>query len=316
MWFRQLSFYRLSPQPSAEALNEALQPRPFKPCAGLDWFSQGWVAPASHHEALAYTLRGYTLFALQREDKVLPAASINDAVNAKVAAIEADELRKLGRKERLALKEQITDDLLPRALTRLSRQHGYLDAKRGLIMVALSGSAKAEGVLSALREALPPLPALLPRTRIAAHTAMTDWLAAGAAPGGFELDSDALLKDSGENGAVIRCSRQDLSAEEIRQHIATGKQVAELGLIWNERIRFILTDELRFKRIQFLDLLQEEASQAGDDRESLFEATFLLGCEELGKLVDALVQALGGWESEGEPKQASPILFIDAQERT
>ena len=88
----------------------------------------------------------------------------------------------------------------------------------------------------------------------------------------------------------------DLTADEIRQHIATGKQVTRVGLIWQEKIRFMLTDTLQLKRIQFLDVLQEEASQAGDDRESLFEATFTLMSEELGELVDALIEALGGLE--------------------
>jgi recombination associated protein RdgC len=88
----------------------------------------------------------------------------------------------------------------------------------------------------------------------------------------------------------------DLTSDEIRQHIATGKQATRLGLIWKERIRFVLTDTLQLKRIQFLDVLQDEASQAGDDSASLFEATFTLMSEELGDLVDALIEALGGLE--------------------
>jgi len=95
----------------------------------------------------------------------------------------------------------------------------------------------------------------------------------------------------------VRCTRIDLTADEIRQHIATGKQVTRLGLIWRERIRFVLTDQLQLKRLQFLDVLQEEASQAGDDLASLFEATFLLMAEELGDLVNDLVAALGGLEA-------------------
>ncbi|VEB42931.1 Recombination-associated protein rdgC [Chromobacterium violaceum] len=144
---------------------------------------------------------------------------------------------------------------------------------------------------------------------------MTDWLAAGEAPGGFGLDADAVLKDGGENGAEVRVSRIDLTSDEIRQHIATGKQVTKLGLIWNEKIRFQLTDTLQLKRIQFLDMLQDEAGQAGDDRESLFEATFILMSEELGELVEALVEALGGLEDsqarqEGGVQEREPELPI------
>ncbi|MFB0824075.1 recombination-associated protein RdgC [Chromobacterium violaceum] len=317
MWFRQLSFYRLSGESlvDADKLLQALEKRPFQPCMGLDWFSEGWVPPAGHLEAPVYAARGSLMVSMRREDKVLPASVIRDFVEMKVQEIEDKELRKVGRKEKLALKEQITDDLLPRAFVRSGRTSAYLDIARGWLMVDSGSSSKAEALVSKLREALPPFPAALPRTQIAPHTAMTDWLAAGEAPGGFELDADCELKDGSENGAVVRCSRIDLTSDEIRQHIATGKQATKLGLIWNEKIRFQLTDTLQLKRIQFLDMLQDEASQAGDDRESLFEATFILMSEELGELVEALVEALGGLEdSQAQPAASSPAPAQAPQE--
>ncbi|WP_293766915.1 recombination-associated protein RdgC [uncultured Aquitalea sp.] len=309
MWFKQLSFYRLSPDaiPDQSQLSDALGKRPFQPCSGLDWFSEGWVSVAGHLDEPVYSARGSLLVSLRREDKVLPAGVIRDVVDMKVADIEARELRKVGRKEKLALKEQVTDDLLPRAFVRSHRLSAYLDTRRGWLMVDSGTASKAEALVTKLREALPPFPAALPRTAIAPHTAMTDWLAGGEAPEGFELDADCELKDSSENGAVVRCSRIDLTADEIRQHIATGKQVTRLGLIWQEKIRFMLTDTLQLKRIQFLDVLQEEASHAGDDRDSLFEATFTLMSEELGELVEALIAALGGLEaSQAAPAAAAP----------
>ncbi|MDC7714965.1 recombination-associated protein RdgC [Vogesella sp. LYT5W] len=307
MWFRQLSFYHL-PAPEqivASKLADALTVRQFQRCSGLDWFSEGWGAPAPHLDEPLYVQRERLLLSLRREDKVLPAGVIRDFLDAKLREIEQQELRKVGRKEKLAMKEQITDDLLPRAFTRTSRTAAYFDLARGWLVVDSGSASKAEALLSNLREAMPPLPATLPRTALSPHTLMTDWLAAGEASGDFVLDSDCELKDSSENGAVVRCTRMDLTADEIRQHIATGKQVTRLGLIWRERIRFTLTDTLQLKKLQFLDVLQEEASQAGDDAASLFEATFLLMSEELGELIDDLVQALGGLQDAASP--ASPV---------
>ncbi len=299
MWFKQLSFFRLDENflIDSDKLADQLARRPFQRCSGLDWFSEGWVAPASHLDSPLHQARGYQMLTLRREDKVLPAGVIRDHLDSKLAEIEAAELRKVGRKEKLALKEQITDDLLPRAFTRSGRTTAYIDSQRGWLMVDSGTASKAENLVSTLREALPPFPAALPRTTLSPHAVMTDWLAAGEAGFGFELDAECELKDSSENGAVVRCTRIDLTADEIRQHIATGKQVTRLGLIWRERIRFVLTDQLQLKRLQFLDVLQEEASQAGDDLASLFEATFLLMAEELGDLVNDLVAALGGLEA-------------------
>ncbi|OVE49421.1 recombination-associated protein RdgC [Chromobacterium violaceum] len=302
VWFNNASIYRLGEQSMEAKLAEALSKRPFTPCAGLDWFSEGWVVPAAHLDSVVYASRGRLLVRLKRDDKVLPGTVIRDSVEEKVKEIEDKEMRKVGRKEKLALKEQITDDLLPRAFTKSSCVSAFMSGN--WLIADTSSTPRAEALVSKLREALPPFPAALPRTRIAPHTAMTDWLAAGKAPGGFELDADAVLRDGSENGAEVRVSRIDLTSDEIRQHIATGKQVTKLGLIWNEKIRFQLTDTLQLKRIQFRDMLQDEASQAGDDRESLFEATFILMSEELGELVEALVEALGGLE---ESQTAAPV---------
>lgn len=301
MWFRQLTFYRLPDNnlPDIDRLNDALYKRPFNRCSGLEWFSEGWVAPAGHLDQPVFSQQGKVLFSMRREDKVLPSGVIRDQLDGKISEIEQQELRKVGRKEKLALKEQITDDLLPRAFTRSSRTNAYLDLTGQWLVVDSGTASRSESLLTALREALPPFPASLPRTQLSPTVVMTDWLAAGEANGVFELDADCELKESGDNGAVIRCTRMDLTADELRQHIAAGRQVTRLGLIWRERIRFTLTDTLQLKRLQFLDVLQEEASQAGDDMASLFEATFLLMSEELGQLLADLVEALGGLQDEG-----------------
>ncbi|QND84560.1 Recombination-associated protein RdgC [Chromobacterium vaccinii] len=302
-WFKSATIFRLGDKPDAIQLNEQLARRPFQPCGGLDWFSEGWTPPAVHLEEPVFVTRGHMLVKLRREDKVLPAAVIRSTADAKVADLEAKELRKVGRKEKAAIKEQVTDDLLPRAFARPS-------AVSALIiddwLIANTGTAsRAEAVVSKLREALPPFPAALPRTNLAPHTAMTDWLAAGEAPACFALDADAVLHDGSTNGSKVSISRHDLTADEIRQHIAAGKQVTTLGLIWSEKVRFKLTDTMQLKGIQFLDVLQEEASQAGDDHESLFEATLTLMAEELRELIGALVDALGGLEDSQQHKEAA-----------
>lgn len=307
MWFKQLFFFQLSPEfvIDSDKLRERLAARPFTPPGGLDWFGEGWVPPAAHIDGSLYEARGYRLVTLRREDKVLPAGVIRDFLDKKIAEVEAAELRKVGRKEKLALKEQITDDLLPRAFTRAHRVMAYIDDTRSWLMVDSSTASKAENLVSTLREALPPFPCKLPRTALSPHSLMTDWLAAGEAGEGFDLDSQAVLEDCSENGAVVKVIRTDLTSEEIRQHIQAGKQVTELGLIWRERIRFVLTSQLQLKRLQFLDVLQEEATQAGDDLASLFDATFLLQAEELGELVNDLVAALGGLDK-GQPDLFDP----------
>ncbi len=295
MWFRQLALFRLPTDArlDLDALAAGMEKHCFAPPSGLEWSSQGFVAPAGHApDRLLHPLAGGALAALKREDKVLPAATIRDALDARIADIEARECRPVGRKEKCALKEQITDDLLPRAMTRTSRTRALLDVHAGWIMVDAAGQ-KAESMVSALREALPPFPARLPHTLLSPSSAMTLWIT-GTLPDGFELDCDAVMRSPGDDGATVRCSRQDLTAREVQKHIETGKVVTQLGLVWRQRIRFVLTDRLELKRLQFLDVLEEQASQAGDDAPALFDATATLMLGELRQLVADLIAALGG----------------------
>jgi recombination associated protein RdgC len=297
MWFRCLSFYRLK----ADGLNELstfeekIQQKPLATCSGLDWFTEGWVRPAKFREELIYASQGFQLISMGREDKVLPSSVIKYFVDAKVGEIEEKESRKIGRKEKLTLKEQVTDDLLPRAFTRFSETMAYIDPNRHWLVINSVTATKTEALVSKIRESIPAFSAVLPRTAIAPKAAMTDWLASGELPGGFEWDADVELRDHDKEGGVIRYSRMELTTEDIRQQVAQGKNVTKLGLIWQERIRFVLTDTLQLTRIQFLDVLQDEVSQSGEDAESVFQATFLIMTNELGQLLDGLLGALGGW---------------------
>ncbi|MCG9078972.1 recombination-associated protein RdgC [Laribacter hongkongensis] len=298
MWFRKLALFRLPAEQGMDfdALEQGMARHVFAPPTSLEWNSKGFVAPASHApDRLVHPLlQNAALVTLKREEKVLPASAIREALAARIADIEKREARPVGRKEKRELKEQITDELLPRAITRVSAVRALIDVHTNWIMIDATG-LRAEDTLSALREAMPPLPARLPHTRQSPGSVMTGWLANGEAPGAFGLDSDAVMKSPGNDAATVRVSRQDLTTSEVRQHIDTGKVVVELGLIWRERIRFVLTDKLELKRLQFLDVLQEQASQAGDDAPALFDATAVLMLGELRELGADLIDAMGGY---------------------
>lgn len=295
-WFKNLTLFRLSEHalPDFATLDAALSRRPFHPCSGLDWFAQGWSTPSPHcPDIMVFPQKTQALISLRREDKVLPASVIRELTDEKVAEVESTEHRTLGRKEKLELKARITDDLLPKAFVRRSHIRALLAPTAGWLVVDSSQAARAEELLSSLREAVPPLPARLVHTALSPETAMTQWLL-DEPPAGFALDADCELKSPEADGAVVRCVRQDLSADEIRRHLESGKRATRLGLIWQDRIRFVLTDTLQIKRLQFLDILQEEASQAGDDMPSLFEASLHIMGHEIVALCDALMLALGG----------------------
>jgi recombination associated protein RdgC len=90
-------------------------------------------------------------------------------------------------------------------------------------------------------------------------------------------------------------SHQDLTAEEVINHVKVGKVVTQLGLCWKDRVRFVLTQDFTLKRIQFLDVIQQAAAEQGDDMEQLTIASQILMTDALSNIINELVDHLGGW---------------------
>ena len=297
MWFKQLTIYPLNKDklPDLEMLANKLQEAAFKPCVGLDWDSVGFSSPVSFSTEMVFPAQNTWRIALKKEEKVLPAAVVRDILDEKINEIREIEGRNVGRKEKIELKENITDDLLPRAFTKSSKTEAIIDSQYGFLLINQANSNRAEMLLTKLRDALGGLEAKLPRTEQSPGSLMTEWLLQGSAAGHFELDSDCELKGLGDAAPVVRISHQDLTAEEVINLVKNGKIVTQLGLCWQDRVRFVLTQDFTLKRIQFLDVIQEEAAGQGDDMQSITFASQILMAEALGELLSELVHHLGGW---------------------
>lgn len=294
MWYKQLSAFWLPSPPSAALLEAALMTAPHMPPAGLDWFAEGFVPPTPFSDGFLFDTDGRLGFALKREEKVLPAAVICEQVQKQVNKIERQEARTVGRKERQELKERITDDLLPKALTRSSRTHAVIAGN--WLLVDTASAAKAEKLLTCLRQALGGLDSRLPRTQESPHSLMTRWLLAGEAEGNFELDDSAVLVGTGDNAPRIKIDRSDLTREDVVQHVKNGMQVCEMGLIWQQRISFVLTADLTLKRIRYLDTLAQAADDQADDAATLAFATQIIMADNLTAILDELSELAGGLE--------------------
>ena len=297
MWFKQISFYPLNLEklPELETLAAKLGEAQFAPCMGLDWFSEGFAAPVSFSPEAVFPADYTWRVALKKEEKVLPAGVIRDILDERVAEIQENEGRNVGRKEKQEMKEQIIDDLLPRAFTHSSRIEALIDGKRGYLLVDNARRAKAENLLTRLREALGGINARYPQTRQSRTGLMTDWLAAGEAPGGFELGYSATLEGVGDVHPVIKISRKDLTDADVTAHINKGMMVTELELEWRDSVRFVLTRDFSLKRIEWLDVLQEEA-EGGDDALSVMYASQVIQAAALGEIIDELAMLMGGWQ--------------------
>lgn len=298
MWFRNLQIYRLT-QPfdnSPEQLHEQLMRRPAKPCGSLEMSTLGWEKPLGRHGSqLTHATGGCIMLCARREEKIIPPAVIREKVGDKAAALEQTEGRKIRRRERQEIADEIMQDLLPKALTRSALTYAYIDRQNDWLLVDAAAAKRAEELIGLLRETLGTLPVRPLQVKQSPAAVMTRWLDSNRPPNGFQFQDECELRDPMEEGGVVRCRRQDLEGEEIGVHLKAGKQVVKLALEWQDRLAFLVTDEIAIKRLRFLDLVQQEAAEVeAEDAATRFDADFSLMALEFGRFIPRLLKLFGG----------------------
>ncbi len=299
MWFRNLVLYRLPVgwSISAAQLEEKLAARPLQPCGALEMLSRGWVPPAADGR-LVHAFQEQYLIALGVEQKLLPASIIRQEALRRAKLKEDSQGFPVGRRQMRDLRLQVSDELRVRALSRRRSTRAWIDPQGGWCVVDAASAGKAEELIDTLRDTLGSFAVQFVQTQRSAHSGMAAWLTHGDAPGRLSLEQDLTLIAANGSRAAVRYTRHALDLREIRSHLEAGKYPAQLGLCWNDRVAFLLTEKLAIRRVQFLNLAPateapEQPANVTDPQEQ-FAADFALMTGELGQLLAEVLQSLGG----------------------
>jgi len=299
MWFKNLQLHRLSApfSLSIDEVEASLARHAFYPGTSLEMQTQGFAAPretGKGGDRLVHAVGRQMLLTLRTEKKLLPATVVNQVTKAKAAEIEEQQGYKVGRKQLRELKEQVAEELLPRAFGIRRDTRVWIDPVNGWLAIDAASPAKADEVRGMLFKALDPLPLVNLHVNESPVTAMTEWLASETAPAGFTIDQEIELQSSSESKATVRYVRHPLDPEDLRRHIAAGKRCTRLAMTWNDRVSFVLTESLAIKRVAPLDVIREQADGTAHDEDEKFDADFALMAGELAAMLADLTEALGG----------------------
>ena len=298
LWFKYILVYRLNKEIalSMDELEQQLASLAFTPCSSQDMTKTGWVSPMGDRgEALIHVAGKQVMMCARKEDKILPATVIKQALQDKVEKLEGEQGRKLKKTEKATLKDEVVHTLLPRAFSKFSQTFIWLDLDKQLVIVDSGSAKRAEDNLALLRKTLGSLPVVPLNFNESVESKMTQWVRSGELPAGFTLMDEAELKAVLEEGGVIRCKKQELVSDEIATHIEAGKFVTKLSLDWEDRLQFMLCDDGSIKRIKFSDTLREQNDDIDKaDFAQRFDADFVLMTGELSALIERVTEVLGG----------------------
>ena len=298
MWFKNLCVFRLTEalEFSPEELAQKLEPMAFKPCGPHEESSFGWTSPIGKAASqLTHGGNGFIMVCGKKEERVLPASVVNEMFQEKVLEAEEKQGRKLSKKERTTVKDELIFDLLPKAFTFSRKIYAYIDCKGGWLVVDTASTKSAEDLLSLLRKCLGSLPAV-PLNTVEKPTAiMTQWLTEQQTPNDIAIEDECELRSQEEAGSIVRCKRHDLALPEIKNHLDSGKAVIKLALNWDNRLAFILDEHLAVKRLRFLDLIQDQVAEIATDNDvEKFDADFSIMTAELANFLPRLLALFGG----------------------
>jgi len=217
---------------------------------------------------------------------------INQFTKVRAQELEEQQGFKPGRKQMKDLKLEVTESLIPRAFSLQRDTRLWFDPVNRWVALDTASPSKAEEILSALGKALYPFPVEPIHVEISPTTAMTEWILSGHAPSNFSIDQDAELRASGEKAAAVRYVKHALDNEDIQKHVQAGKQCTRLALTWNDRVSFVLTENLDIKRIAPLDVLDQDDSKMPADEQEKFDSDFTLMCAEFNLMLAGLLDAL------------------------
>ncbi len=297
MWFKNLYIFAFT-RPfthTEDALESALQEHVFAPCGKTELSRFGWSsAIGKHGDRLLHFANGSYLLNARKEEKILPASVVKEALEEKVEQLEQEHSRKATKKEKEQFKEDITFELLPRAFSRISDTQGYVCPEKNIIVVNSSSRGKAEDFLALLRKCLGSLPVTSFVPDAGAETIMTSWLLDQSLPERFTIGFEGELKAMGDDGAILRCKNQDLLSDEILAHLNGDKQVVKVAFDWDQTLSCILCDDLSVKRLKFHDSVYEQNEDIpNDDMMVKIDADFTLMTGEINRFIDDMLAQFG-----------------------
>jgi recombination associated protein RdgC len=293
MWFKQAQLFQLTKamRYSSMDLCEKLSGLEYEECLPSFAYGAGWIPPVDEEGApLVQSMNGYIMICLQIEEKILPPIVIRQELLKKIKKIEGPENRKIGQKEKYALKDETTITLLPRAFSKLTKVYAYIDTKNHWLILGTANAKKTEQFMSAFKKTFGNHIHSFKLKKLSAI--MTSWLKGQDYSSSFSIEKSCILQDANHESRIIRCHNQDLFDSPIQSLIKSGCEIKQLALNWQDRIDFILLDDLSMQSIKFKDEIMEQVKEIEvGTKQHQFNVDFLIMANTFDGLFKELLKS-------------------------
>lgn len=292
MFFKKLIVYQFNNDSTINNLNnEILTKLSFTPCGPLDSIKQGFVSPTD--DLLKLDIQGHSLLKVRTESKIIPSSVIKKKTSERIEHLEQQFGRKVTRSEKQTLKDEVIADLLSVAFTKDQYTYIWINHQDQFIAIETSSFKVAEDILSLIRKELGQLSLTPLHTEKPVAPFFKGWVLNDSSPTNFFILNDAVLTDPLESNGKIKLIDENLTADEVKSYLNSGREIKSLSFSYQQRTVFTVNTELVFSKINYSsEMLDENCDISLDDKAKRIEADFYLVANELAKLIKEFTEAL------------------------
>ena len=240
-----------------DEFEQMLEDRAHAPVGQLESRSIGWTTANDVTDLFAHWVEDVCLLRLRVESKVIPAAAVKKALEERCRQVERQQGFRPGRKQTKEIKYNVIDELSAKALTTYRHTQVLIDVANKLLLVDASSSTRCDEVLGLLVRTVDPFPVESVQVVRSPATVMTNWLLADEADPPFVIEQEIKFVNPSQSKAAVAYKDVSVDPEDVKTHVQTGRQCVRLGLTYNDRLSFVLTDDLTIKSVKPLDVLRE-----------------------------------------------------------
>lgn len=259
----------------------------FKPIGATEELSFGFVS-VTDDKWVRFYQRG-KIFKVAVETKSVPASIIKDAVNKKAAAIEQQTGLKPGKMERREIGEEVKHELLRVAFPKRTDTFVWF-SNDGFLFIDSTSQKIVDTINTLLINSMQGLTLTLVQTTTNPVKLTTALLTGPVGDESFNVGQHLLLESTDESKRKVRFDNHFLLTPEVEQFVAQGKLPIQMQLFYHDKLSFVLTDDLKIKKIEYLDGVMD----GHDDMADRFDADVALTTGIISEVWKDLLLVLGG----------------------
>lgn len=295
-WFSSISVFSLNEdfKLTQQSFLEKLKEKRIVPCDQHSISSFGWdnIIPEEEEESLLYKISDKFLIKLKFEEKLIPSSIVKLELEKEVIKREKETGEKVSSSSKKDIKDAIISKMKKQAFVKPSFIEGYVDPKNKKIIVGTGSSKKADLFISLLRDTLGSLDVEPIFPDFDLSSTLTNFILDPLKYEKFSLSHECKLKDIADQSSII-AKDEDLTSDEIREHVVSGKTVESISIVWQQRIRFKINNKFNISSIKPLEIIKEQLNddlgESAKEKIALFEADKLLMIEDLNELINDFI---------------------------